>query len=204
MSDAGASVDAVSATGPSRRRMAPIIVLLVALVMGALFWVLASSSSGPTDKLGIIDSPLLGRAAPTVRTTTLDGTPFDLARRKGSWVVLNFFNSTCVPCKVEHPELVKFVEQQKSFGAQGAEFYTVLQYKDEIKNVESFFLARGGNWPILRDDAGLINVGFGVAQVPETFVINPAGVVVLRWAGQIDADTLSQLVQQQRDIFGAT
>ena len=38
--------------------------------------------------------------------------PFDLARRKGSWVVLNFFNSTCAPCKAEHPELVEFTEQQ--------------------------------------------------------------------------------------------
>ena len=56
-------------------------------VLVALFWVLASSSSGPTDKVGLIDSPLLGRPAPAVRSTTLDGTPFDLARRKGSWVV---------------------------------------------------------------------------------------------------------------------
>ena len=36
--------------------------------------------------------------------TTLDDESFDLARRKGSWVVLNFFNSTCVPCVAEHPE----------------------------------------------------------------------------------------------------
>ena len=61
----------------------------------ALFLVLAGSSSGPKDKVGLVESPLLGRPAPTVRSTTLDGTPFDLARRKGSWVVVNFFNSTC-------------------------------------------------------------------------------------------------------------
>ena len=188
----------------SRRRLAPIIVLLVALALGGLFWVLATSSSVPTDKLGVIDSPLLGRPAPTVRSSTLDGTPFDLARRKGSWVVLNFFNSTCVPCKAEHPELVKFVAQQKSFGAAGAEFYTVLQYTDDVNNVKRFFLTRGGDWPIVRDDAGLVNVAFGVAQVPETFIVDPAGVVVLRWAGQLDADTLSRLVQLQRDSYGAT
>ena len=34
--------------------------------------------------------------------------------------------------------------------------------------------------------------------------LNPDGVVVARWAGQIDADTLSRLVQQQRDIYGAS
>jgi cytochrome c biogenesis protein CcmG/thiol:disulfide interchange protein DsbE len=187
-----------------RRRVAPIIVLVVALVLGGLFWILASSDSSSADKLGVIDSPLLGKPAPSVRSTTLDGAPFDLARRKGSWVVLNFFNSTCTPCRAEHPELVKFVEQQQGFGAAGAELYTVLQYLDDVKNVKSFFLTRGGTWPIIRDDAGTLNVAFGVAQVPETFVINPSGVVVLRWAGPIDADTLSRLVQQARDTYGAS
>ena len=133
----------------------------------------------------------------------LDGTPFDLARRKGSWVVLNFFNSTCAPCRAEHGELTKFVEQQRSLGDKGAEFYTLLQYRDSVDDVKAFFLARGGDWPIVRDDEGTINVDFGVAQVPETFVVSPDGVVVLRWAGPIDAVTLAQLVQQQRDLFEA-
>jgi cytochrome c biogenesis protein CcmG/thiol:disulfide interchange protein DsbE len=188
---------------PNRRRIAPIVALMVAAVLGGLFWVLAGSKSGAVDKVGIIESPLIGRPAPTVRSTTLDGEPFDLARRKGSWVVINFFNSTCAPCRAEHPALVEFTEQQASFGAAGAEFYTVLQYSDDVSDVKSFFVARGGDWPIIRDDEGQINVAFGVAQVPETFIINPDGVVVTRWAGQIDADTLSRLVQQQRDAYGA-
>ena len=193
-----------TAPGPSRRRVAPFVVLAVAVVFLGFFLVLAGGDGQQADKLGIVDSPLLGRAAPTMRSTTLDEVPFDLARRKGSWVVLNFFNSTCAPCRAEHPELVRFAEQQASFGADGAELYTVLQYQDQIENVKKFFIARGGDWPIVRDDEGGINVDFAVAQVPETFVVNPAGVVVLRWAGPIDADTLSRLVQQQRDIFAAT
>jgi cytochrome c biogenesis protein CcmG/thiol:disulfide interchange protein DsbE len=202
MSDA---VDVALDEAPAkRRRLAPFIALTVAVVLGALFWVLASSSSGPTDKSGVIDSPLLGRPAPALRSNTLDDQPFDLARRKGSWVVLNFFNSTCAPCRAEHPALVEFTKQQASFGEEGAELYTVLQYLDDVNNVKSFFINRGGDWPIVRDDDGTINVAFGVAQVPETFIINPNGEVVVRWAGQIDANTLSQLVQQQRDIFGAS
>jgi cytochrome c biogenesis protein CcmG/thiol:disulfide interchange protein DsbE len=204
MSDVAADTDDAAAdTRVKRRRFAPFIALAVAGVLGALFWVLASSSSGPTDKSGIIDSPLLGRPAPALRSTTLDEEPFDLARRKGSWVVLNFFNSTCAPCRAEHPALVEFTQQQASFGDAGAELYTVLQYLDDVGNVKSFFVNRGGDWPIVRDDDGTINVAFGVAQVPETFIINPNGEVVVRWAGQIDANTLSQLVQQQRDLFGA-
>lgn len=186
---------------PARRRVAPFVALAVALVIGALFVVLATSRGEPADDVGVIDSPLLGRPAPTVRSTTLGGEPFDLARRKGSWVVLNFFNSTCAPCRAEHPELLRFVEQQESFGAAGAELFTILQVGDRVEDVEAFFIARGGDWPVVRDDEGLINVDFAVAQVPETYIIDPAGVVRVRWAGQIDADTLSRLVQQQRDLY---
>ena len=185
----------------SRRRVAPIVVLVVAAVLGGLFWVLAGSTP-ENDTSGVINSHLLGKPAPSVRSTTLDGEPFDLARRKGSWVVVNFFNSTCVPCVAEHPELVRFVEQQATLGSAGAELYTILQFGDRIDDVRAFFEARGGDWPVVRDDDGGINVSFGVAQVPETFIIDPDGIVRLRWAGVIDAETLATLVQQQRDAYG--
>ncbi len=184
----------------ARRRIAPIVVLVVAAVLGGLFWVLASSKA-ENDTSGVIDSHLLGEPAPSVRSTTLDDEPFDLARRKGSWVVLNFFNSTCVPCVAEHPELVRFAEQQSALGADGAELYTILQFGDRIDSVRAFFDERGGDWPVVRDDDGGTNVSFGVAQVPETFIIDPDGIVRLRWAGQIDAETLTMLLQQEREAY---
>ena len=203
MSEPGADPGAELELGaaPSRRRIAPIIVLAVAAVLAGLFWVLAVSRSGTADELGLIDSPLIGRPAPAVRSTTIDDEPFDLARRKGSWVVVNFFNSTCVPCKAEHPALLEFVAQQATFD-DGAEFYTFVQPPDNDDDIRAFFAQRGGDWPVVRDDDGRINVAFGVSQVPETFVIDPDGVVRVRWAGEIDANTLSLLVQQQRATYG--
>jgi len=187
---------------PSRRRVAPIIALVVAAVLGGLFWVLASSKSGVDDKVGIVDSPLLDRPAPAVRGTTIADQPFDLARRKGSWVVVNFFNTTCGPCIAEQGELVKFVEQQSSF-ADGAEFYSIVNPPNSDAEVAVFFAERGGTWPVVRDDTGAFSVAFGVAQVPETFIIDPDGVVRLRWSGELNADTLSNLVQQERDAYNA-
>lgn len=204
MSEASTS-EAASAEqpGPARRRVAPFIVLGVAAVLAGLFWILAASKSGTDDKVGLVDSPLIGKPAPSVRSTTYDDEPFDLARRKGSWVVVNFFNSRCGPCIAEHADLLAFVQQQATF-ADGAEFYSIVQPPDSDDDVRGFFADRGGDWPIIRDGEGSTTVAFGVALVPETFIIDPSGVVRVRWAGQIDAVTLSQLVQQQRDLYGAT
>jgi cytochrome c biogenesis protein CcmG/thiol:disulfide interchange protein DsbE len=146
---------------------------------------------------------LIGRPAPRVVSTTLDDQPFDLSRRKGSWVVLNFFDPTCVPCVDEHPELITFDEQQSGI-PDGAELYTIAQDIDSEADVRAFFDERGGAWPALRDEDGLVYVSFGVSQVPETFIVDPDGVVRVRWAGQVDAITLSQLVQQQRDLYEAS
>jgi cytochrome c biogenesis protein CcmG/thiol:disulfide interchange protein DsbE len=182
------------ADGSRRPRVAPFVALAVAAVLAGLFWVLAGSDASSGDTA---DSFLLGKPAPRVVTTTLDDRPFDLSRRKGSWVVLNFFNSTCVPCKAEHPELVAFVAQQRGLGLDGAEMYTVVN-DDSDSAVREWFAANGGDWPILRDDDGAIAIAFGVAKVPETWVIDPNGTVLARYAGVTTAESLGTLLQRLR------
>jgi len=179
------------------RRIAPWIALGVAAVIAALFIVLAGSDSTRTDT---VTNFAVGKPAPAMLTTTLDGKPFDLSRRKGSWVVLNFFQSTCLPCKAEHPELVAFAAQQASI-ADGAELYTVIK-DDPDAAVAQWFAEHGGSWPIVKDDDGAIATAFGVAQVPETWIIDPSGVVVSRIATTITADFLSTKLDQFRRAYG--
>lgn len=128
-------------------------------------------------------SPLLGQPAPAVVTSTIDDESFDLARRKGSWVVFNFFNSTCVPCRAEHPYLVDFASAQSS-SADPVELYTVVN-DDSDDAVRAYFDQNGGTWPKLRDDNGSIAIAFGVAKVPETWIVDPNGFVRLRIAGKL-------------------
>ena len=82
-------------------------------------------------------SPLIGQPAPAVVSTLVGGGEFDLARRKGSWVVLNFFNSTCVPCRNEHSQLVEFAKEQDGLDA-GAELVTVVN-DDTDEAITAFF-----------------------------------------------------------------
>ncbi len=179
------------------RRLAPFVSLAVAAVVAALFVVLAN---GKAEKPDVTSSFLIGRPAPAVASTTLGGESFDLSRRKGSWVVLNFFQSTCLPCKAEHPELVSFAAQQASI-ADGAELYTVIK-DDPDEAVAKWFDEHGGDWPIVKDDDGSIATAFGVAQVPETWIIDPSGVVVIRYTTTVTADSLAAELQRLRQAFG--
>jgi cytochrome c biogenesis protein CcmG/thiol:disulfide interchange protein DsbE len=161
-----------------------------------LFLVLAS---GKAEKPDVVSSFLIGKPAPAVTSTTLDGKAFDLSRRKGSWVVLNFFQSSCLPCKAEHPELVAFAAQQSAI-ADGAELYTVV-WDDSADAVRAWFADHGGAWPIVKDDNGSIATAFGVAKVPETWVIDPSGIIVSRYIA-ITADSLAADLQQFRQAYG--
>lgn len=178
----------------SRRRIAPLIVLAVAVAVGALFVVLASSDGGRNQT---VESFLIDRPAPAVASTSLDDEPFDLSRRKGSWVVLNFFDPTCIPCQNEHPELVALDDQQ-SVIPDGAELYTIVN-KGSDESVREYFDTNGGTWPVIRDPQGSISVAFGVAQVPETWIIDPNGIVRARFAGEITAEYVGTVLQQMRE-----
>ena len=147
------------------------------------------------------DTPLLDRPAPEAIGELADGTPFELARRKGDWVIVNFFQSSCVPCQQEHPDLVRFVEQQEALGASGAKFYTVV-YDDERPAVEAFFAAEGGDWPVVYDADGSIAVAFGVAKVPETWIIDPNGIVRGRIISRVTAENLANQLQLLRERLG--
>lgn len=175
------------------RRRSPVIAAAVGAVLVALLAVLALAEPGDSDTA---ESPLLGRPAPVVRSTTIDGAPFDLSRRKGSWVVLNFFNSTCVPCRNEHPQLVAFDAAQDS-AADPVELFTVVN-DDSDEAVAAFFGANGGDWPKVKDDDGAISVAFGVAKVPETWVIDPNGFVRLRIIGELTEGFLQERIDMMR------
>ena len=129
----------------------------------------------------------------------LDGGNFDLSQRKGSWVVLNFFRADCIPCIQEHPDLVEFTEQQAALGSDGAEFYSIV-VDDSREDVEEFFADNGGDWPVVLDHQ-LIDVAFGVALVPETWIIDPSGIVEARIISRVSTERLNITMQQLREIY---
>ena len=177
----------------SGSRLAPFIALGIAIVMIALVVLLvgAEPDRGPDASFDVAP-------APEAIGTLSDGSYFDLSRRKGSFVVLNFFTSDCVPCIQEHPELVQFAELQDQLGTDGAEFYSVV-VGDTRDRVEAFFEREGGDWPVVYSEADEFSVAFGVAAVPETWIIDPNGIVRARFISKVTAESLSVTIQQIRE-----
>ena len=180
----------------NRRHVVRIAAGIAGALLVGLLVIFAMADPGERESA---DSPLLGRPAPEVISTTIDDAPFNLSRRRGSWVVLNFFNSTCVPCRQEHPHLVDFAEAQAT-SDDPAELFTIVN-DDNDAAVRAYFDANGGSWPKVRDDDGAISVAFGIAKVPETWVVDPNGFVRLRIIGALTDGFLDRRVDELKTQF---
>lgn len=171
-----------------RARNAVVITALVGIVLGALVVLLFTRDPATERKT---NSALIGRIAPATAGTTLDGGSFSIDDARGRWVFVNFFASWCVPCKVEHPELMAFDDEHRA--ADDAVLVSVT-FDNKVSDARKFFADRGGSWPVIDDPENSIGVAYGVAQVPETFVIAPNGTVVQRFAGAVTKKDLDRVI----------
>lgn len=177
---------------PKRGRIALVVSLIMLLVVGALVVVLATSDKS-ADR--VADTPLAGRPMPPLEGETIDGGSFGVDDYDGKWVVVNFFAEWCVPCREEHPELVAFDELYSD-----DDVVLVSVVFDNPDSAEAFFEEQGGDWPVLRDDDGQISFDFGVARVPETYIVAPNGVVQTKMIGGVTrAGIEAQIAQIQEE-----
>jgi len=164
-------------------RRAPAIAAVVGIALLALVVVLVIS---PADDEAPVGSPLVHQVAPALTGTTLSGDQFDLDDHRGQWVLVNFFATWCPPCVQEHPELVRFSERNRG----EVQVVSVAFDDTEIDEVEEFFAERGGDWPVITGGASGASLDYGVKRLPESFLIDPSGVVAVKINGGVTAAQL--------------
>jgi cytochrome c biogenesis protein CcmG/thiol:disulfide interchange protein DsbE len=172
------------------RRRSPVaaIAIVVVVVVGLLVVVLFTREPA-TDRQA--DSPLLGRRAPALVGTTLDGTAFDLADQRGEWVLVNFFATWCAPCRQEHDDLASFHDRHRAIG--DASIVSVV-FDDTAGNAREFFEENGGGFPVVVSDEGDIALDYGVLKVPESYLISPDGTVVAKIIGGVTEGGLESIL----------
>lgn len=176
---------------PRRRRWLLFAPVGVAAAAGVGFFaMLRGLQTGDYNPRGV-PSALLGRtppdfSLPPVSTVDLPAlASADIRAPLPAPVLVNFWASWCVPCVVEHPQLMRL--SRDGVPVLG------INYKDRAADAAAF-LQRHGN-PFRRlaaDEPGRTAIDWGVYGVPETYLIDREGRVQWRFAGPITPDVLDR------------
>ena len=157
-------------------------------VVVALLVVLLATREPATERKST--SRLIGQPAPGIGGEVLLGEPFDIGTND-RWLVVNFFAQWCVPCVEEHPELVAFSEAHAETG--DARVVSVV-YSDTAAAVRRFFAEHGGDWTVFDSDQGRTALDWGVAKVPESYLVAPTGIVVERLVSGVTQAQLDSII----------
>ncbi len=144
------------------------------------------------EKSQFVESTMIGQPLPDFALQpAFDGLP---GAAKADFVggkprLLNIWASWCLPCIAEAPHL-------ETLKAQGVDVIGIA-IRDRPEDVANF-LARHGN-PYTRiggDAISEVQLGIGSSGVPETFVIDAAGVIRYQHIGDIRADDVAVLLDE--------
>ena len=101
--------------------------------------------------------------------------------------IINIWASWCVPCRTEHPLLMKLSKNQtvKLVG---------LNYKDNLNNAKDFINEFGNPYSqIIIDNDGTLSVEFGAYGVPETFIIDKNKKIIRKFVGPINEEIVEKI-----------
>lgn len=138
-----------------------------------------------------VPSPLIDKPAPAFALPTLADESRTLRKEDmlGQVWMLNVWASWCVACRQEHPVLIEFARRQvvPLYG---------LNYKDERADGQRWLQVGGDPYVAsLFDHDGRTGIDYGVYGVPETFVIDKAGVIRYKHIGPITPEVLQQKIE---------
>jgi cytochrome c biogenesis protein CcmG/thiol:disulfide interchange protein DsbE len=159
---------------------------IVALLVLPLLWVLGWGFGHDPHA---VPSVLESRPAPAFTLQSLDGKSVSLAGLRGRPVVINFWASWCEPCAVEHGAL-----QAMAKAYDGRVQFLGIVYQDTAENAAQYLKSQGNAFPQLLDPDTRVAIDYGIAGVPESFVIDAQGVIRKKFVGVLNPGDLSAVL----------
>lgn len=137
-----------------------------------------------------VPSPLINKAAPAFEVPQLaePNKTFSPESMKGQVWILNVWASWCVACREEHPVLVELAKSQMApvIG---------LDYKDKREDAQAMLAKLGNPYELSAFDGnGRVGIDYGVYGVPETYIIDKAGVIRFKHIGPLTMNLLNQKI----------
>lgn len=143
-----------------------------------------STSQDPTIGTNALNT---GKAFPVVEVESLDGASITLGQPTGKPFLVNFWYSTCEPCKREMPALVAARDKY------GIDIVGV-NPRDTAALARDFADDYGITYSLLRDPNGASLVALGVGTFPMTYLVGGDGTILEQHAGEITAAQLDRML----------
>ena len=176
-------------SGGGKARLSFLIPLVGFLVLaGFATLALVATLSGERD-VSQLPSAMLGKPAPEAPLPDLmnGGGAVSVSAFRGAPLLVNVFASWCAPCRAEAPALALLAEDIRIMG---------IAYKDKPEDSRRFLAQYGNPFAAVGVDRdGAAGMGWGVYGVPETFLVDAGGMIVLRHAGPIDRRVLDEVLR---------
>lgn len=137
-----------------------------------------------------VPSPLIGKPAPAFTLPQLNSPQQTIGTgdMKGKVWVMNVWASWCVPCRAEHPLFVEL-------GKQNIAPIVGLNYKNERADAQAWLKQFGDPYAaVAYDYDGRVGIDYGVYGVPETFIIDKAGVIRFKQIGPVTPEVMREKI----------
>ncbi len=128
------------------------------------------------------------RTAPDFELPTADGARVRLSQFRGKTVVLNFWTTTCQPCLEEMPSLADLARVLRTRSdVVVLTVSTDAEKETAVSALQTLLHEPKSPFPVLLDPESTVVQGkFGTTLFPETWIIDPAGVIRARFDGARD------------------
>lgn len=127
---------------------------------------------------------------PTLVVDTLDHGRFDLAARRGSWVVVNFWATWCKPCLKEIPDLTAFDAARPDVEVIGLAYEEI-----SPEDLRAFLARHPAGYPVAIIDVYDPPADFETPRgLPLTYLIGPDGAVAKKFLGPVTSQDLAAAI----------
>lgn len=128
---------------------------------------------------------------PEVEFTLLDGKKLKLDELKGKTILLNFWATSCSPCRKEIPGLV---DLYKEFSVKGVQIIGVAMAHDRPDQVIAFKQDYNIPYALALDINSEVAKAFDVEVIPVSILISPRGQIEYRHSGLIDINDMRKRI----------
>ncbi|MYB26267.1 MAG: TlpA family protein disulfide reductase [Candidatus Dadabacteria bacterium] len=163
--------------------------ILTVLIIALLAYTLWSGLSGKGDVQ--TPSQLVGRPAPEFALKSFSGEKVRLSDFRGKTLLVNFWASWCHPCREEAPALER---TYMSLSGNQVEFIGI-NIMDDKKSAEEYIKSFGGSFVNIYDPENRIHLDYGVGGVPETFFVNPEGIITGKHRGPLTEKMIMSYIE---------